>query len=468
VPRLTRLVAANARTENGDFVLTISVEDPAGVPAGPIQVQIAQHDDVDVYWVAGFDCLPQVGSWGGAISLEQSTERRLLQLVKAIDSSGSAIEIDQIRLFLEPEQVGEWITGAQAEEERIRLDSARSARYDVPLLALGTSSSEPKFAVIMISDKVLFSRNLRVPGVRVLPLTDVSLGMDLAHELNSLLPLFGISGTIDPLQWLGHNRARLPAVAIHLPQIVATDEQAATDLARRPVHQLLDLVSLRRGATPRLLGGCIGRYMKDGSIQLSGAWAEGSGYTGNLLTGPVTGEDQTGLLMHWNAMNGDARLRLWLSLYADAIADGRWDYRFFRCFNLLEGIGAEIFPRQTEVLDDQGNRRLKPSGSRYTTRDARGKILELIRLASRRLSQSVGQSLWDDVGTWTKIHNRVAHAGGWALAEGEVPNQERVDLEAGIAARDSSRSLHGGLEFMSREIQEAARTTLFAALRGLL
>jgi hypothetical protein len=64
-------------------------------------------------------------------------------------------------------------------------------------------------------------------------------------------------------------------------------------------------------------------------------WIEHSGYSGNLIGGVIAGEDVHQLQTSWSGLQANPRAQLWVSLYADAVRDPRWDYQSFRCFNLL-------------------------------------------------------------------------------------------------------------------------------------
>ena len=105
---------------------------------------------------------------------------------------------------------------------------------------------------------------------------------------------------------------------------------------------MLDLMTLLRGAAARLIGGVVGQQAEPGRYDAHDLWIEHSGYTGNLMGGIISGEDVHGLQGLWSDLRANPRAQLWASLYADAVRDTRWDYQFFRCFNLLEAIADEV------------------------------------------------------------------------------------------------------------------------------
>ncbi len=272
---------------------------------------------------------------------------------------------------------------------------------------------------------------------------------------------------------------RRPAALLYVRKVHSVDAESASKICRHTAHDLLNLLALRRDDTPRLLGGVIGVTDSQGVTRHVGSWIDGASYGGNLIGGFISGEDPHGLMQFWDGLSTEPRARLWLSLYADAIADQRWDYRLFRCFNLLEGIAAEIVPSNSPILDAQGQPRLQPDGRPYTTREARGKVYELLRTVAAKTQQSelnftarrtdgVPVELWDEVALWVAVRNAVAHRGTWMLPEGEVPAARHTSTEAQIVARGHDSTFTSGAWLIVNAIRTAVKATLIAALRGLL
>lgn len=473
---MVALQKASVRTEDDTLLLTLVVEG-VGESAGPLQVQLALHDDIAVIWFASFDCNRIGDAWEGRLGLEPAKQPRLLELVRVQVAEGELIEMGDPRLFLEPTGNGAWATAATAEAERQRLEGAREARFGVPVVDPAASESDPTFAVLMLADNLYLTTLQRIPGIRVLPLSQTTLGADVVEVLNDVLQQLGFGDGVPPQRWMEEIQRRRPAAVIHVPRVRAADGRAAHAVCLRMAHHLLDLLALRRGATPRLLGGVVGALDDQGVPRYSGFWIEGSGYTGNLAGGFIAGEDIHGLLLRWDGLSRDPRARLWLSLYADAIADERWDYRLFRCFNLLEGVASELIPRGITVRDDQGSPRLQDNGQCYTTDHARGKVYELLRLVATRMeaaeanftaqtSNGVDIQLWHEVGVWVAIRNAVAHRGAWELPDGMTPTARHVSMVAEIEARGHDGAFVSGVTSTLRAIQSAVKSTLYAGLLG--
>lgn len=479
---MVALQEAQLRTEGGSLILSLTLDSAPAEP-DPLQAQLALHDDVSIVWQASFSCTRNGEAWEGRLDWQPAEQSRLLQLARMDDAGGAPIDLRSDRLFLEPLGGGTWATGAIAEAERLRLEEAREARFGVPLVHPDAKPDDPVFAVVMLADNVLLSTVQRVPGLWLLPMSQTTLGVDIPEVLNMVLRQLGFGSGVDAGEWVEQVRRRRPAAALHAPKVRAGSAGAALDVSRETARRLLDLLALRRGASPRLLGGVIGVADGTGEVQSTTFWFEGAGYTGNLVAGLGSGGDQHGMLQLWEGLSADPRTRLWLSLHADAIADERWDYRLFRCFNLLEGIAAEVAPKGVRVLDDHGAPRMQDNGRPYTTDHARGKVHALLESVAGGRQQTgnafaapradgTTPALWDEVGLWYAVRNAVAHRGSWELPQGATLTAHeavtRASTEAEIATRGHDGTFRGGIWRTVRGIRTAVDLTLRAALRGQL
>ncbi len=168
--------------------------------------------------------------------------------------------------------------------------------------------------------------------------------------------------------WLEHVQSARPAVLIecHVRADTATD---AKTFGSEVIKRLLDMMTLRRDAAARLIAGIVASPNESGRLEIREVWIEHTGYHGNLLGGVIAGEDVHQLQESWNGLQANPRAQLWVSLYADAVRDPRWDYQFFRCFNLLEAIADTAVQPGVVIMDEAGNPRpfrRDKSGS-YTT-----------------------------------------------------------------------------------------------------
>ncbi|MEB4210967.1 hypothetical protein [Mycobacterium sp. 94-17] len=182
------------------------------------------------------------------------------------------------------------------------------------------------------------------------------------------------------------------------------------------------------------------------------------------MGGVISGENVHALQSLWSDLQANPRAQLWASLYADAVRDARWDYQFFRCFNLLEAIADEVLPPNTPITDAAGNPRPFSSGrGNYTIKQARGKVYALLI----HTSDSAEDELWDEVGIWIQIRNDVAHEGAWQPPHASEKAAHAAARKA-IVTRGHDGTFEAGASVILKKIQGATKSVLYAAIQGKL
>lgn len=470
------LASCNLETDASSLIARIKIDGDDSL-GDQIIINFDSHDDIAREFFASFPCTRTSDGWEGKLNLDTSPGQRLLELAQITNRQNERVIITKRRLFYEPSTDGPWDCEAAANAEYQRLEAARVARFDTSLIADNSADSDPRFMVLMLADNLHLTRSQQVPGISVLPLTNATLGRDMAEALNAVLVQMGVRQILTLAPWLDLMRKMRPSAIIRISEVHASDAQAARQHCRAKALRLIDLLALRRGDTPHLLGGVVCQADQAGTLGLNGGWVEGPGYAGNLMGGFISGESPHDLLIQWDKLNQDPRIQLWLSLYADAIADERWDYKLFRCFNLLEGAGSELVPSRQPVLDSSGAPRLMASGRPYTTEQARGKIYELVRvLCSRghlaegsfaeRLANGDPGDLWEEVGLWVTVRNAVAHRGTWRIPASERPPSEYSRVEAEIMSRAINNEFDTGAWKLVNNIRSATQFMLHSAFMG--
>ncbi|OMC07296.1 hypothetical protein A5734_03665 [Mycolicibacterium fortuitum] len=164
-------------------------------------------------------------------------------------------------------------------------------------------------------------------------------------------------------------------------------------------------------------------------------------------------------------MQANLQAQLWVSLYADAVRDPRWDYQFFRCFSLLEAIADEVVPPSFPIVDEAGNPRpMGNSNKNYSTKQARGKVYALLL---RLDGAAANDALWDSVGLWTQVRNDVAHDGEWQAPTPNESSQHAATRAAIIGAGHDGTFVSGTGPFV-KGIRDYVKRTLYAAIFGSL
>ncbi|WP_406081276.1 hypothetical protein [Micromonospora sp. NBC_00858] len=463
---------------SGDVIVELQTDAaPPATESHDLNVTLVSHEEIASEFFANLNCKHQGEFWLGKFRPEPTNSRRILE-VTSVRHASQSLPIRCEALFVEPESPGEWINGDGAYEQLDDVKERRRQLFEVPIKTEGAAEDCPSFRVVMLVDNLLLTRPQLVPGIQVLPISGPLVSASNIAALNSILGSFGFDQSWDPNRLPPHIAQQRPTAALVAPHVLApTGEEAqrkCVGLARR----LLDLFALRRGDTPRLLLGAIGRN-HDGSVLLEGLWLEGAGYKGNLAGGFISGEDQHGLLAQWNMLDTNPRIRLWISLYADALADPRWDYRALRCFNLLEGIASEILPQAAQVLDPSGAPFPQPNGRPYTTTHARGKIYQLVCMVTDAMNEATGShvpnahastapSLWEWIGMWVSIRNEVAHTGSWDIPDGQTASAKHEAIKREIESIGGEHGFAGGVEVILGVMMRTVDSTLIAFLSGRL
>jgi hypothetical protein len=459
-------------TTIGDLV-EVRINIDVGAPE--LSIEFAGHDEVAVRWVASTNTA-RVGEgdeYRGELSTSIPAE--LLEVIRVRDPSDSTNYEVAERLFLRPPKEGPWVGGPPAQAKQQLLRTKRKDLFEAPLRGADVGGvPHASFAVAMLLDNLYLTSVQRLPGLQVIPMSSSSLGSDEVRVVNDVLGELGFSQRLSEIAWVQDMTRNRPAAVIQASEVLAASPEDAFKIAQSHAYPLLDLLTLRRGAKPRLLCGVVGQALPDGSLGIVGSWIEGRLYTGNLLGGFLSGEDPHSLLAQWRRLQADARPALWLSLYADAVAEERWDYSLFRRFNLLEGIGAELLPWDRIVLDSNAKPFAQPNGDPYTTGHARGKVFELLRGVAVKSQEAESNftaqpasgartTLWDEVGPWVAIRNAVAHRGSW---ERESAGAKRARVEAEIATRAHDGSQAAGTSAVIGGIDRGVQAVLHLALTG--
>jgi hypothetical protein len=474
------VVGFSARSTLDDITFAIRLEvDPEVAPSQVVAV-LTSHDETESAWIASFPLARRSGteSWSGSLGWSPSDAPDLVSLSAVqIPPMGAPLEgsappmeptvvaVDRSHVLGKPggDGTGDWVDGSLALEALV---AHRDLSFDVELVAPFATASDPLWSVAVLVEHVLLTGPTRVPGIRVLPLQRESNSARLdatAGLLTALAAEVGMSAN-GAISFSATDR---PLAVVVVPRLRSTMGSEAMQEAAQLSRRLLDIIGLNRGDSPAVLAAAVGRYQADGTVVLEGATTLDRRYSGNLIGGFISGESISGLNRQWRQVQADSRISLWLRLFNEALADSRWDYGAFRCFNLLEGIAKEVLPKNDPLYDDAGAPRLQGDGaSPYTSAHARGAVYLVLKRAGY-VMPTVGQAdgssaqadLWKEIALWVAIRNEVAHTGSWEKPTGQVPT-------AAWSRHNARLDTPEGAWDVARALQSAAESVLHAAFAG--
>lgn len=427
-----------------------------------IVASIHGHDDVSSDWYGGVNLTRTGGNrWSGKVTnAVENGWPHLLEVgsLSPIDPTGHTLQEKALKAGVDYKRtlhlVGDKKTrGPDCADtpdlEFRRLLEIRNERINRTLEAGDGGRNE--YRVAFLADGVLNTRSLHIPGVTLFPIKDSTRGSDVPGIFNSLLSQSNWPSRIDSNTWTSEYSRRRPVVMAVATSVKAKTATSAIQYAYDRVRSFLHLMSLLRGAEPNLISGVAEINDPSQGWKPELAWIDGALYGGNLIGGFIAGEDQRSILTSWEAIEVDEKIKLWLSLYSDSNREPRWDFKWFRLFNLLESIGLEKYGDTALVKNFKGATIKKPDSRNILrnvkTKEARGKVYQLVRDASVAASfaesnfcAGTGNDLWDDARIWTDVRNAVAHEGGYRetdAVQNLTTRNQRVNAAFAVQPKDS-------------------------------
>lgn len=447
--------------------LRACVRCPTGLrDAVNINIQLVGHNAVESSWVASIPSSVEGALLTAEVDLEP--EWGVLEVSAIVVPDGVTLRAGtdfQHEYFVERD--GDLLTGAGATAVMEEVKAEREALYGE---SIGTGSG--CYRGVVLAEGVGLTSDLRVPGLRVIRLTNSTRGVDVAEILNAVLAQLSFGVRVAPESWAREQERRRPTVVLVAEDVRADSAPHAAETVSRSAADLLGLLALQRDAAPTIVAGMVESV--EGHPPECSGWTGVPHYTGNLLGGFISGESQSALVQLYQGLQRDAVLRLWLTMHRDALAEERWDFRFFRHFNLLETMGRRMFGEGAPVVGFDGKPIARGDGQPVTTTTAAGKVFALLKSWSKmtqsaemNLATRGASSLWDEVQVWVGIRNAVAHDGTYRSDSGDrIASAKRV--EHAFERLRTAEPVGDPAAHYLRMIQDATKLIVTALLYGKL
>jgi hypothetical protein len=386
--------------------LTVLVSRPPGADAVQT-VLLGCVDDVETRWCGELSvrqCGPD--SQEGQISLDLGCESVVFATSVRL-ADGSIVEVTSNEVSANAK------TAAASPEEvsvlRARLEQGQTERYEQPI-GDPTATGAVEHSVVCVIERLLVTTALRTPGVQILPVNARPDGNDQLSLLNGVLASLGWAPGMPAQAWAQQVEPNRPWTVIFCPQVFAQGIPQAIDLAWERRDRLIAALGLSRSARGRPVATVAMQRQPDDSARFK-CIVEDERYAGNLIGGPISGEDQRGLLRTVAALGADPLLALLVDLYGEALLDRSADGRYLRFWSILETLsGARVSSGQAVVLLDGLP---YPSGN---TSHAAPRVYQLIadrlRVGIDEASVvSPAANLYQAVRAWYARRNATGHYG---------------------------------------------------------
>ncbi len=294
--------------------------------------------------------------------------------------------------------------------------------------------------------------------VAIVPMPELRVAAALGEQMTLALARVGFVTEVRGPSWMASVEAsRPPAVLVVGPVGLHQDSwQVLSASAQRA----LDLSVLLHGSTPQVLAGVL--EVEQARDVATPAWrtllisgSSGAWPVAPLLRRLPDGAAAPALAFDdgWQALDGDPRLRVWLSLARSATEHDSADLRVLQRATLLETIGKATIPpdRILRTPDGRSSRRPKYSRDRPSLHEWLFAVLQQALRSKPELSPAVlprSASAWDACGTWSGWRNAVAHEGLLnPSSDGEHKAKVQKVLEAALAVPGVSSTEEGLAEY---------------------
>lgn len=413
--------------EHGETSKCIVEGFPQQLHGTEVQVRLQCVDDVATVWVA--DIGTKIDSTGAAVAewqpgLKGEQVAELTQVIVPSEGPGPKPQ----RIWEAPQQVevARCLLGRKAELSAGELKGLagefrerQSVRY---VRSFGDQDIQGalEFEAICIVERLLITTSTRLPGVEILPLGAANAGGHEAELLNEVFGALGRSERMDPEWWAQRSRASRPWAALRVKSIWAESIEAAAALATGVRERTLHLLAVGRGSS----GVPIATLVRPLEAGKGGIFPELPGYTGNLLGGFLSGEDQHSLLTKGEAIERDPVVALATKLYREARAESNPDFAYFRYWSLLELVSDARVSREQAVVRLDGSP--WPDGGGLT-KFAAPRVYELLKATFQNVDQhsvvAPAPDLYEAVRGWYGRRCATAHYGAFDLTSGTQQKQ---------------------------------------------
>ena len=291
-----------------------------------------------------------------------------------------------------------------------------------------------EFTILVFVKDCLLGSPRRFGQCEVIPFEHLTC-MDEVNLINQFLHSNGLPAIAREIA-LELSQCSQPTLIIHFPKIFAQSANEAAKIAEDEGQLITHVLALHRGSYGSIIGSyIIEKFSGKVHVQLNKPR-----YMGNILTGPGSGEDPESIKNYIINSRNNPRLQLYLLLYGEALSENRWDFLYFKYWNILEMAARSKDYIGRPLCDWRGNIIYNNEHKvRKIQDDAKELVFELLRedLSNHYSETSFSFNLKQGkiselIQIWYRHRNCVVHRG--ACTPNDATFCSRTDLNI-LAAR---------------------------------
>jgi len=230
-----------------------------------------------------------------------------------------------------------------------------------------------------------------VRGITVSPIVP-GLGRDAVSFFNDVLQQHSFNTVIQSPAWMASYGPRHPLLSLITPPGRFTEPPDAWLQINTLVRGAIDVLAVRQGGAPRLVGSVIERHsgtqwqtlviMPGGAPWLTSHLSQAASDHG-VVVPELNCDDAASYIIE------TPRVALWLHLFTSLLSEADSNIRALRAYGLVEAIAAGA-PRGVAVRELNGTQLYTQNNAHLTTDKNDGKLLFLILSACRGLTLESG------------------------------------------------------------------------------
>lgn len=388
-----------------------------------VEASVFVFDSADTWWHTGVPVhLDSAGNGSAVHQAGLSVGRHAAVYIGGVQAESGSFRFEHVLVSIanSPSPGGD-LDAVMGEFESIQ--KVQQDLYETPIGDI-TAGGALRYRAIVLIDALLTTIPVRFPGAVVRPVESKLTNGEHLEVVNARLAELGWATRIPADKWSAAVTSQSHLSELVIPELWATSLDESMELVRDVTARVLTVLSRHRGSAGRAIATVIEQPQPDGGATYR-VLPHAPSYRGNLLGGPIGGEDQRTIVGEYLAVDGDPLLRLASELYVEALSEQSPDASFFRLWSILEFMSGARVPNGTAVQRTDG---AAWPGRYNTTSYAAPRVYQYIATALQTnhvdepSTVAPAVDLYHAVRGWYGRRNATGHYGQFVVTD---PEQQR-------------------------------------------